>query len=136
MSTLNGTASVTLDPASNTNLGGVQVQSSSGILVDNSGNISVDPTQFLSVANAESTYATQSSIVDFVTSTEVGSDISTALASFTPMDIINVINLVVPNDWPMYIESGSYVLYNTTNVELDNVSTIFIVNNPTYSFQY
>jgi hypothetical protein len=64
--TLNGTAllaipvTTDLPVASNEQLGGVMVQSDSGILIDESGDISVDDTQFLSVANAESTYLTQS----------------------------------------------------------------------------
>lgn len=53
-------ATVDLPIASDTELGGVTVQSDSGILIDESGDISVDDTQFLSVTNAESTYLTQS----------------------------------------------------------------------------
>lgn len=53
---------VDLPIASDSQVGGVSIQSDSGLLVDSSGNLSVDDTQFLSVSNAESTYVTESSL--------------------------------------------------------------------------
>lgn len=51
-----GGSSYVLPPATSTALGGVMVQSGSGLEVDGSGDISVDNTQFLSVSNAENLY--------------------------------------------------------------------------------
>ena len=59
-SNLTTVLTATLPSATSTVLGGVQVQSGSGLLVDSSGNISVDSTQFLTVSSASSTYAPKS----------------------------------------------------------------------------
>lgn len=118
---INTEVTFNLPIASSTQLGGVAVQASSGILVDSSGYISVDNTQFLSLSQAASTY---------VTPANVNSAITLALSSYTSKDIVSVIDLTLPSTWST-ITNGTY----NTNVTLDNTSTIFVINNPTYAIQ-
>jgi hypothetical protein len=76
-----------LPVASSTQLGGVAVQSSSGLLVDSSGDLSVDNTQFLSVTQAASTYAPLSSSVSTINISLPYQDVT--LDNTTSLFIIN-----------------------------------------------
>lgn len=107
---------VDLPIASSTQLGGLSVQSDSGLLVDGSGNLSVDSTQFLTTSAASSTYATQSSLSNYLTTSVAASTYATqtSLSNYALADNANLTGIpIVPTASPLtgnnQIASTEYV---------------------------
>jgi hypothetical protein len=111
--------------ASSTQLGGVAVQSSSGLLVDSSGDLSVDNTQFLSVSQAASIYATQASTSNFVTASQVESDISAAQNGVQFNNSISVVTVSTSSGTTVTVPQNVYLIL--VNGPASNNNT-----NPTY----